>query len=337
MTTVSVIMPVYNVQKYVTHAIHSVLVQTYQDFEIIIIDDQSPDKSIDICKNFKDDRIRIIHQQNLGLAGARNTGIHHAVGKYIALLDADDYWAPEKLECHVAHLESNPKLGISYSSSEFVDDEGCSLGIKQTPKLKHITTEDIFCRNPVGNGSAPVIRKAVFDAIAFPGNSKGINRDWYFDESFKQSEDIECWLRMATQTDWQFEGIAPVLTYYRVNDNGLSANVVNQFYSWKRACEKLEAKSPETFAAWGKLAEAYQLRYLARRSIRSRDPKLALKLAVLAIQTNFRILIKEPKRTINTLVCAFLINLLPKSLFCRLESLAITTIQHTNTHIKGLV
>ncbi len=326
MVTVSVVMPVYNVEKYVVTAIESVLGQTFKDFELIIVDDQSPDSSVQICESFNDARVRIVHQKNLGLAGARNTGIHHAKGKYVALLDADDFWAPEKLELHVAHLETNPKLGVSYCPSIFVDDEGQSMGIKQTPKLKQIGMEDIFCRNPVGNGSAPVIRKEVFGDIAFKGVSNGKIRDWYFDETFKQSEDIECWLRIAAQTEWVFEGIQQPLTYYRVNENGLSANVVNQFNSWKRACQKLEAKAPEVFADWAKLAEAYQLRYLARRAIRSRNPQLALKLVLTAIETNFRILYKEPLRTVNTLLCAVLINWLPVRHFCWFESMGMKII-----------
>ena len=322
MPRVSVVMPVYNVQKYVAQAIQSVLEQTYQDFELLIIDDQSPDDSVSVCQQFQDQRIHIIHQQNLGLAGARNTGIQHAKGEYIAFLDADDYWAPEKLEQHIAHLRHHPSIGVSYCPSAFVDDHGCFLGIKQTPKLKNITIEDVFCRNPVGNGSAPVIRKAVFDDIVFPGHSKGIVRNWYFDETFKQSEDIECWLRIATQTKWQFEGIASTLTFYRVNEQGLSANVFNQFESWRRARQKLATTAPEAVNKWGKLAEAYQLRYLARRAIRSRNAALALKLVLLAIKTHFKIVLKEPARTLNTLVCALLINLLPKNIFCQIESIA---------------
>jgi hypothetical protein len=210
------------------------------------------------------------------------------------------------------------------------------MGIRQNPKLKNISIEDIFCRNPIGNGSTPVIRKKVFEEIAFKGNSHGIQRNWYFDETFKQSEDIECWLRIASQTHWQFEGIAQALTYYRVNESGLSANVVNQFDSWKRAAKKLQVKDPDVFAKLGTLAESYQLRYLARRAIRSRNPQLALKLALFSVQTDFRILLKEPKRTINTLLCASLINLLPQSLFCWMESFAMNTIGLMNSLTEKL-
>lgn len=319
-------MPVYNVEKYVAQAIESVLNQTFPDFELIIVDDQSPDHSIDICRTYKDARIHIIQQENLGLAGARNTGIHHAKGQYIAFLDADDYWAPEKLEYHLKHLHDNPWVGISYCPSTLIDEDGKLLGIKQSPKLTDISIEDIFCRNPIGNGSSPVIRKAIFKVIAFPGNSHGEIRNWYFDETLKQSEDIDCWLRIATECNWAFEGIKPALTYYRVNDNGLSANVVKQFNSWKTARKNLQTKAPDSVAKWGQLAEAYQLRYLSRRAIRSRDSAMALKLVIMAIKTDYKILFKEPTRTLNTLLCACLIKLLPKSIFCRLENMAMQSI-----------
>lgn len=108
---VSVILPVYGVEKYIQQTIQSVLDQTYQNFEIIVVDDESPDKSVEICQGFDDSRITIIHQKNRGLAGARNTGIRHAKGDYLAFLDGDDLWHPEKLEKHVYHLESSPNVG----------------------------------------------------------------------------------------------------------------------------------------------------------------------------------------------------------------------------------
>ena len=87
MPKVSVIMPVYNVEKYIAETISSVLAQTFTDFELLVIDDESKDRSIEICESFTDQRIKIIHQKNRGLAGARNTGIRHAQGEYLAFLD----------------------------------------------------------------------------------------------------------------------------------------------------------------------------------------------------------------------------------------------------------
>src|SRR4028119_483182 len=105
MKKVSVIIPVYKVEKYVAATVQSVLQQTYKNFELLLIDDGSPDRSVEICQQFTDPRIKIISQTNRGLAGARNTGIRHAQGDYIALLDGDDMWLPNKLEKHIEHLE----------------------------------------------------------------------------------------------------------------------------------------------------------------------------------------------------------------------------------------
>ena len=100
---ISVVMPVYNVEKYVSASIESVLSQTFTDFEIIVVDDGGKDASIDICSSYTDPRIRIVSQKNRGLAGARNTGILESRGEYIALLDSDDCWEPEKLALHKIH------------------------------------------------------------------------------------------------------------------------------------------------------------------------------------------------------------------------------------------
>ena len=94
MKKVSVIIPVFRVEKYINAAVKSVLEQTYKEIEILIVDDESPDQSVEICKQFKDSRIKIIRQSNRGLAGARNTGIRHAQGEYLAFLDGDDIWLP---------------------------------------------------------------------------------------------------------------------------------------------------------------------------------------------------------------------------------------------------
>ena len=164
---VSVIIPTYKVERYIAQTIQSVLDQTYSHFEVLVIDDESPDRSIEICQRFQDPRIRIIRQKNRGLAGARNTGIRHAQGTYLAFLDSDDLWRPEKLMQHVLHLESSPEVGVSFSRSAFIDTDGHPLGIYQMPKLTGINGPYLLCRNPIGNGSAPVIRRTALEAIQF--------------------------------------------------------------------------------------------------------------------------------------------------------------------------
>ena len=166
-------MPLYNAARTVAASLESVLAQTYTKLEILVVDDGSTDEGVAICRSYGDSRIQIVPQQNRGLAGARNTGIRHSSGAILAFLDSDDLWLPEKIERHVQHLEANPSVGVSYSRSAFIDDQGQPLGIYQMPQLNAITPELIFCRNPIGNGSAVVIRREVLEAIRFQANLYG--------------------------------------------------------------------------------------------------------------------------------------------------------------------
>lgn len=307
--TVSVIMPVYNTAKYVEAAIDSVLAQTFTDFELLIIDDEGTDNSIALCRAYDDSRIRIISQRNRGLAGARNTGIRHAAGEFIALLDSDDIWEPGKLENHVAHLRCNPKVGVSYAASRMIDDDGNFLRIVQRPKLRNVSARDVFLRNPVGNGSAPVLRRAAFDDIAF----LNLDREEldYFDPDFRQSEDIECWCRIALMTPWEFEGIGGAFTRYRINEGGLSANVVKQFTTWCRVRDRVQQIDPRFAEKWTPYAEAYQLRYLARRCVRMGETAMAWTLMKDAIRLCPKIAIEEPAKTLTTFVATLGLRFLP--------------------------
>lgn len=339
MPTVSVVIPLYNAEKYINETIASVLAQSYRDFELIIVDDGSTDESIELCRQFRDPRLRLISQENRGLAGARNTGIHHARGRYVALLDADDRWHPDKLACHVEHLEHRPKVGVSYSQSAFMDNDGRPMGIVQAPKLTGVKAANVLCRNPVGNGSAPVIRKAVFDAIAFASERRNKKRDCYFDEDLRQSEDIECWLRIASQTAWEFEGLGLALTWYRVNSQGLSANLEKQYQSWMVVRDKAAHYAPELIERYGSLAESFQLRYLARRAVRSRDAAQALDLMVRALRKDWRMAVQEPVRTVSTLACCLLLNCLPIPVYDKAEqcAMAIAGIQRYKLGAKFLI
>jgi len=322
MKKVSIIIPAYRVEKYIGAAVTSVFKQSYKEFELLIIDDGSPDKTVEICQQFTDSRIKIISQKNRGLAGARNTGIRHAQGEYLALLDGDDLWLPEKLEKHVEHLDNSPSVGISFSRSAFINEAGNSLGTYLMPKLKDITPPYLLRDNPIANGSAAVIRREVFEAIKFQENLYGTIEDFYFDEHFRQAEDIECWLRIAIQTKWQIEGIPEVLTLYRVNSGGLSASLLKQLESLEKVIEKTRSYAPELIAQWEDSARAYQLRYLARSAVRLQAGSMAVKLIHQALAAHWRILPEEPRRTLMTLAAAYLLWLLPKPLYYQIEALA---------------
>jgi glycosyltransferase involved in cell wall biosynthesis len=333
MKKISVIIPAYKVEKYIADTIQSVLNQTHQNFEIIIVDDGSPDRSFEICQQYTDSRVKIIRQENQGVGVARNTGISCAQGEYIAFLDGDDIWLPEKLEKHVAHLEQSPRVGLSFSCSAFIDENGKPLGIYQMPKLKNITLPHLLCRNPISNASTPVIRREVFEAIKFQDNFDGCKKDAYFDNDINLggSADIECWFRIAITTPWLIEGIPDVLTLYRLNSDGLSANILKQLESWEKVMSKTRSYAPELINRWEALSKAYQLRYLARRAVRLRDGSTAVTLINSALSAHAYILIQEPRRTLLTLAASYILWCFPKDLFYLIENLALNITGKTQT------
>lgn len=320
---VTVVMPLYNAASTVRESLESVLAQTYRHLEILVVDDGCTDASVSICREYGDPRIRIIQQSNRGLAGARNTGIRQARGTILAFLDSDDLWKPQKIERHVAHLSGAPEVGVSYSRSAFIDRDSKPLGLYQTPPLHAITPELILCRNPISNGSCVVIRRTVLDDIRYETTNDGEAESAWFDDTFRQSEDLECWLRIALQTQWRIEGIGEPLTLYRLSNSGLSANIEKQFTSWQRVIDKTAGYAPELIRRYGKRALAYQLRYLARRAIRERQPRQGAKLIQEALRRYPRLLLEEPLRTLITLAAAILGVLLPQKLYRPVENLMI--------------
>ncbi len=320
MTFASIIVPAFNVQSTLNATLTALLDQTYADYEIIIVDDGSTDTTARLADAAaRHDRVRVIHQANRGLAGARNSGIAAARGEVIGFCDADDLWMPEKLARHVAHLDANPAVGISYSGSALIDDAGRLTGLSQRPRLQEVDQSTIFKRNPIGNGSALVVRRAVLDEIAYQPR-RSPTRLWYFDETFRQSEDIECWLRIALTTDWGFEGIEGLLTHYRVSAGGLSAATDRQLAAWERMVTKLTPLNPAFFAVNTPAARAYQLRYLSRRAISDLDGPRAFALCRASLACSWLPLLEETRKSCVTLAAAFALNLIGANRLVRLVS-----------------
>lgn len=306
---VSVIMPVYNVEKFVAYAVTSVLQQSYSDLELIIVDDGGQDESMAICRRLADHRTRVVQQANLGLAGARNSGIALARGEFVALIDSDDAMLPDKLARHVAHLRTRPDVGVSYAGAELIDEQNMSLGIFQQPQLGRVTAADVFCGKVILNGSIPVFRRETLEDVSFvlPGQT----RRMYFDETLRRSEDVEFWTRVALTTDWRFAGLPGRFTQYRISHDGLSADVVRQLASWDAACLRIARHAPEFIARFGQEARALELRYLARRCFQLKDRQLAWQLALQAIATAPWLLAKEPTKTLTTLLACMFLRALP--------------------------
>ncbi len=201
---VSVIIPTYNRAHLIGRAIQSVLNQTYQDFELIVVDDGSTDNTEEIVKDFqnKDERIKYIYQNNQGASGARNTGIKNAKGKYIAFLDSDDEWLPEKLEKQIQLFKNSKKKNLGFVGCNVlvVDEQTNKRYEYKTPKYKNVF-QRLLENNFIRSSSSVMVKKSVIDNVGL------------FDESLKNANDWEMWIRIAQKYDFDFVD-EPLFKYY---------------------------------------------------------------------------------------------------------------------------
>jgi glycosyltransferase involved in cell wall biosynthesis len=214
---VSVIIPVYNAEKFLSETIESVIAQTYPDWEIIAVDDGSTDRSLEILRKYEQrlpSKIHVITQRNSGVSIARNNAIAIAKGEYIAFLDHDDLWLPEKLEKQVELLDSNKELGLVYSDSYIIiDEEGdfekntYSQNIK--PFRGNVLNELLYA-NFIPLLTA-IIRKEVLNKVGM------------FNPKYKICEEYDLFLKIAEYYPVDF--IEQPLAKYRVHDENFSRNI----------------------------------------------------------------------------------------------------------------
>jgi glycosyltransferase involved in cell wall biosynthesis len=205
MPQISVILPVYNAEKFLSIAIDSILTQTYTDFELLIINDGSTDSSTGIILSYNDPRIRYINnERNLGLITTLNKGISLAEGKYIARMDADDISFPERFERQYRFMEQNPAVGVvgTYASYIGGNREG------QVWKFP-LTSEEIKCRLLWGSG---VIHPTAFIRRQFLNDYK-----LCYDTAYKSVEDYKLWYDCINC--FEVANIPEVLLQYREHDS----------------------------------------------------------------------------------------------------------------------
>lgn len=201
---VSVILPAYNAELYLKEAIDSILVQTFTDFELIVLNDGSNDSTEDIILSYTDSRIIYVkNQENLGLIATLNKGISLAKGKYIARMDADDIALPERLFKQVTFLESNTQYGVVGSFAQIID----SKNIYKVPVTNEAIKAFLYIDSPFIHPSM-VIRKDLL-----------INN--LYDHQYHRIEDYELWVRLSVQT--KFYNIPEVLLNYRVLEGSESS------------------------------------------------------------------------------------------------------------------
>ena len=217
---VSVIMPTYNCGKYIGQSVQSVIDQTVTDWEIQIVDDCSTDNTCEVLQPYLE-KYPDIHYyrlpQNGGPAIARTEAMKRATGKYIAFLDSDDLWMPEKLEKQIAFMEKN---GIKFSCTAYrqMNEEGESLGIVCIPPTKTDYNKMIRLSNPIGNLTV-MYNQEILGKYEVP--------------PIKKRNDFALWLRILRDVDACY-GMQDVLGTYRIRKNSVSSNKLKQAkYHWQ--------------------------------------------------------------------------------------------------------
>lgn len=234
----SVVIPACNVAPYIADAVGSALNQSVGDVEVIVVDDGSTDDTPRVLAGLNSARLRVIRQDNGGLAAARNAGIREARAPFLGLLDGDDIWLPEKAERQLAVLERCPDVTMTYSHSLYLDEHGRATGglLLSTPRRP--TLRQLVRRNLVGNGSTPIGRTADFLAAGL------------FDERLRNShEDYEMWPRLMARTGRFLELVPEALTGYRIRGDSGSMRFAN-FLSTAEQASRILAHSVPGLPAW---------------------------------------------------------------------------------------
>lgn len=189
----SIVIPLYNKEQLIKSTLESVLNQTYSDFEVIIVNDGSTDKSVNIVSTFKDSRIHLINQNNSGVSAARNKGIEIAKGEFIALMDSDDLWLPNYLEKQIALMSKYPNCDIYATNYSFLNTNSV-ITYPQINQCHIIGNDGIItnyfdicrCSNPLLTSISIIVSKKILTKVGgFPLN-------------IKSGEDLLTWAKMAT-------------------------------------------------------------------------------------------------------------------------------------------
>lgn len=216
---VSVITPVYNAEKYICKTLESIFAQTYKDIEIVLVDDCSNDKSAQIIATYKESHPEIVYflqPKNMGAGAARNKALELASGQYVAFLDSDDLWLPEKTERQIK-LMKEKNSPFSYAAIEMMDEDGKTIkgkrNLKETCDYKYLLCNTIIATSSV------IVDRSVLGDFRMPLRRGG--------------QDYATWLSLLKNGDIAW-GINEILVRYRVSNNSLSSN---KFKSIKQVWE----------------------------------------------------------------------------------------------------
>lgn len=299
---ISVIMPVYNGEQYIEAAIQSVLAQSYSGFEFIIIDDGSIDNTATLVKKYlSDKRIRYYYQSNAGISEARNKGLELSLCEYVAFIDCDDVWMPQKLELQLEALINAPDIALIYNNVTYIDEEDRIIG-HQKYSVQENFYKEMLLQNYVDNGSVPLIKKECFDKVG------------YFNPNIS-GEDWDMWIRIAKE--YKLLGINEYLVKYRIYPKSMSKNYKKMIEGLIWILDREFKDAPVQI--WDIKNKAYAYRYfysfgVARNLLQNKD---AFQYLVTALKVYPNLLLEKDK--ISGILKFIIMLILPKQILLPLR------------------
>jgi len=233
---VTVIIPVFNCEKYIRDSVDSALNQTYSNIEVIAVDDGSSDGSHHILQTYGD-RISIISQKNLGAAVARNAGIAASTGKYVAFLDSDDFWFPEKIEAQVKYLEDHPEVKMVFCGwLEWPYSRN-----KGSPQPRRVAQYDLQAIQQELSGDLykELLLECVVHTSTVVMNIELTHDIGGFDPEFRKGQDYDYWLRASRKT--LIHKLSATLSLYRIHEESITSNpgsINYEYFAVKNALDK---------------------------------------------------------------------------------------------------
>ncbi|MBE9076934.1 glycosyltransferase family 2 protein [Romeria aff. gracilis LEGE 07310] len=265
---VSVIVPAYNAEKFIAETLDSVMAQTYSNLEVLVVDDGSQDRTGEIVAAYtqKNRRIRLLRQQNAGVAAARNFAIAQSTGEFIAPLDADDIWYPENLEQQVQRLiETN--AGLTYAWSLDIDATNQPIGGFRASRISGRVYKTLACHNFIGNASAAVFRRSCVEQV-------GGYRSDFQQQGAQGCEDWDLYLRIAEYSS--FQSVPQFLIGYRKADSTMSRDFCRMAKSHNLMLQQVHQHHQDIPAWLYRLSCSSFYMYLARQSDQCGDPDQTL-------------------------------------------------------------
>ena len=274
---ISVVIAVHNGEKTIKETIESVLSQSFRDFELIVINDGSTDKTMDVVSRFNDPRIRFFSFPNRGVSISRNEGAARSAGEYLSFIDADDIWKSDKLKDQLKALEANPGSAVAYSWSDYMDETGCHVWKGARFTNSGNVYEESLLHNIFQNASNALIKKEAFEAVGG------------FDPYFAVHEDWDIALRLAEK--YSFACVQKVHILYRIRFGSMSTRTADMEKTWLEIVNRNFSKAPKSLQHLRKQSMANLYWHLIFKTLeKNPNPKSSLSL----IRFTFLLLYNKP-------------------------------------------